>query len=165
MATRISNLKDANGDNVYPITKVECVYNDSNQNVNDLLNTKADKDASNLDNTNVNSWHNILGYVDWTNMTELYYSTSLSTGNKTLNDSLANYKVIIVGVYNNNSAGWTYQNIPKVLFDTLNSTSNIFWTIQGLNPDRRVGLYKVSNTQVNLYNIDGANRVAIYGLK
>ena len=60
MATRISNLKDANGDNVYPITKIECVYNDSNQNVNDLLNTKANKDGSNIDNTDATSFRAVL---------------------------------------------------------------------------------------------------------
>lgn len=55
MATRISNLKDANNDNVYPITKVECVYNDSNQNVSDLLATKADTDLGNVTATRTSS--------------------------------------------------------------------------------------------------------------
>lgn len=36
MATKIATLKE-NGDTVYPLTKVECVYNDNNQNVQDII--------------------------------------------------------------------------------------------------------------------------------
>lgn len=104
--------------------------------------------------------------VDFTSMTQLYYTTSVSTGTKTLSDSLENYKLLIIGFYNNNSACWTFQNIPRVLFDTLNSSSNMLSMVQSTTAqDRRMFIYKYSNTQVYLYNVDNAHRVAIYGLK
>ena len=104
--------------------------------------------------------------IDFSSMTTLYSTTSVSTGTKTLSDSLANYKLLIIGFYNNNSAGWNFQTIPKILFDTLNSSSNLLWIVAGnTGEDRRIALYKYSNTQVYLYNVDNAHRVAIYGLK
>lgn len=114
----------------------------------------------------VNDFYTKAQTVDFTSMTELYYTTSVSTGTKTLNDSLANYKLLMIGFYNNNSAGWNFQTIPRALFDTLNSSSNRLWVVQGnTGQDRRIAIYKYSNTQVYLVNVDNAHRVAIYGLK
>lgn len=151
MATKIATLKE-NGDTVYPVTKVECVYNDSNQNVSDLLNdlstNKANKDLSNIGTA--------LAPV------QLYTGSAGGVANYTINQSMNNFSsLLFIFKYGSNPVYHVSGYCPVSLFKTM-TNPNTYLVNLG---NQWMGWRYVSDTQIRVDAAQNTTFVTVYGIK
>lgn len=146
----ITEFTDVNGVKLYPITKVECVYDDNNNNVQDLLNNKVD--AAYVSNAIANKCDKGANAV-------LLYSGSASTGNKTLSQSLNNFTKIYTTIGGDYVTNFT-SSVPTTWLksSTTNGQSQIMW-----GNNQYVTYRYVNNTTLNIYQSGGINYLIIYG--
>ena len=111
------------------------------------LNNKADKDAANINDTNVVNWRNKLGVSNFGEYDNLWNGNT--NGTYTIPD-ISNYKMLLGAVKCEDSC-WVSSYIPvEFLKGEINGGYNPNWNINGNNPDTYMYCIFTFNSTTNL---------------
>ena len=125
----------------------------------DALDSKANSNAANLSNNDIVVWRSRLRD---TNGTLLYNSTSVTTGNKTLNSSLSTFSGIVVTI-ENGSNEWFSKYIP--IAELNRSNSGHLLCHYGWSNGNYIIFYKYSDTVIKVTKTERLAKMQILGIK